>query len=446
MSMVSQIRRALHTMFGQCAAQANEQHCVIQRVRKFDPKSFAETFILAFLQNPNASSAEIASMAATCDVPMSVQAIDKRFTHVAADFFQTVFTLSTKLVVHAEQSLAPILDRFTAVHVIDGSSISLPDSQEKVYKGRGGSHESGKSALKLQTEIDLKTGALECVDITQGCDADVACARQSVLRQKGALRITDLGYFRIAVFIAIANMNAYFLSRIQRTTLVHFAGKSIGNVVDFLCHRNENVIDCWIEIGSQDRLACRLIGWRVPGPQAAERRRKLRLLQKKRGRGEPSQEALKACDWMFLVTNVPEEKLSFKEAIVLYRARWQIELLFKRWKSIGLIATLTGKNDAAIMVRLWARLCASVIQHWLTVFCGWRPDLLISFARVAKSIRIIVSQIAMALSKDGSAALLERILQRFYETVAVSARADKRTKRGTVELLRNPEKLDYILS
>jgi len=181
----------------------------------------------------------------------------------------------------------------------------------------GGSHASGKSALKLQTEIDLRTGALECVDIEQRHAADVACARQSVLRQAGALRITDSGYFSIPVFIAIANMNAWFLSRIQRTTLVHFAGKSIGNVVDFLCNRNENMIDCRIEIGSQDRLACRLIGWRVPGPQAAERRRKLRLSQTKRGRGEPSQVALKACDWMFLVTSVPEKKLSFREAIVL---------------------------------------------------------------------------------------------------------------------------------
>jgi len=98
------------------------------------------------------------------------------------------------------------------------------------------------------------------------------------------------------------------------------------------------------------------------------------------------------------------------------------------------------------MVRMCARLCASVIQHWLTVYCSWRADQLICFARVAKSIRTIVSQIAMALSKAGSVALLERILQRFYETVAVSARADKRTKRGTIELLRNPEKLDYILS
>lgn len=446
MSMVTQICHAFHAMFGQCAQQANKVHCVIKRVRKFDPQSFAQTFILACLRNPDASSAEIASMAASCDVPMSVQAIDKRFTQVAADFFQTMFCLSTKLVIHAEQSLAPILDRFTAVSVIDGSSISLPDSQEKVFKGRGGSHASGKSALKLQTEIDLRSGALECVDIEQGCDADVACARQNVLRQEGTLRITDLGYFSIAVFIAIANAKAYFLSRIQRTTLAHFAGKSIGNVVAFLCQRNENVIDCWIEIGSQDRLRCRLIAWRMPGPQAAERRRKLRLSQKKRGRGEPSQEALKACDWMFLVTNVPEEKLSLKEAIVLYRARWQIELLFKRWKSIGLIATLTGKNDAAIMVRLWARLCASVIQHWLTVLCVWRPDLLISLSRVAKSIKALVPQISLALSKNGSVTLLEHVLKCFYEAAAVSAKANKRTKRGTIELLRNPEKLHYSLS
>ena len=108
---------------------------------------------------------------------------------------------------------------------------------------------------------------------------------------------------------------------------------------------------------------CRLIAWKVPTKVAAERRRKLKLAQKKRGRSAPTKEALAACDWMFLVTNVPPEKLSAKEAIVLYRARWQIELLFKRWKSIGLVDLLNGKNDAMPMVRLWARLCAALIQH-----------------------------------------------------------------------------------
>ena len=444
--MVTQIRHAFHAVFGELADQSNEVHKVIQRVRKFDARSFAMTFILALLENPRASAEEVAGMAVNCGVPISKQAIDKRFTQVAADFFKTLFCLSTKLTVHSDKSLAPILDRFTEVSVIDGSSITLPDSQESSFKGRGGSYGGGKSALKLQTEVDLKSGALTCVAIEQGTDADVACPLQSTVRQEGSLRITDLGYFRIAVFIAIANMKAFFLSRVQRTTSVWVDGINMGSVIDYLCCRNEALVDCWIEIGTQERLACRIVAWKVPDQRAAERRRKLRISQKKRGRGEPSDEALAACDWLYLITNMPIEKITSKECIVLYRARWQIELLFKRWKSIGLIANLTGKNDAAIMVRLWVRLCASLIQHWLSVFCVWRPDLIISLARVAKGIRTIVEQLAMALSKGGSDALLEHVLARFYEKSQFSARADKRKKRGTIELLRNPEMLDYFLS
>ena len=150
---------------------------------------------------------------------------------------------------------------------------------------------------------------------------------------------------------------------------------------------------------------------------------------------------------MLLVTNLPTDKLSIKEAIVLYRARWQIELLFKRWKSIGLVGLLSGKNDATKMVRLWARLCAALIQHWLTVLCGWRSYKSISFARVAKLIPTIVEQLAhwLMLEKESDIAI-NNILQRFYNKTSISARRDNHKKIGTIELLRNPEKLDYLLS
>jgi IS4 transposase len=49
-------------------------------------------------------------------------------------------------------------------------------------------------------------------------------------------------------------------------------------------------------------------------------------------------ERLAWCDWTILATNAPVEKLTPKEATVLYRTRWQGELLFKRWKSQGLAA------------------------------------------------------------------------------------------------------------
>jgi Transposase DDE domain len=403
---------------------------------------------LAFLQTPNANAEQIAAMAASCDVEVSKQAIEKRFTLKFARFLESLFKKATAQVVQSDQALAPILERFAAVNVGDSSSIVLPDSEQLRYPGRGGTNDFGKSAMKLQTEVELRTGRLECVEIEAGKDPDVSCSRQSTKRVAGTLRIADLGYFSIAVFTALSNAGAWFLSRIQRTTTIWIEGKRIGNVIDYLVLQELHVVDCCIEIGTKVRLQCRLIAWKVPSAIADERRRKLNLAQKKRGRPAPNHAALQACDWTFLVTNLPADKLTIQEAVVLYRARWQIELLFKRWKSIGLVGLLDGKNDATKLVRLWARLCAALIQHWLTVLCGWRSGGLISFARIAKLIPSIVEQIAdclsLAIREQNSG--LHRILQRFYNKTSKSARRDKRNKPGTIELLINPEKLDYSLS
>lgn len=262
----------------------------------------------------------------------------------------------------------------------------------------------------------------------------------------GSLRITDLGYFSIDVFRAIAVASCYFLSRMQWTTIISIDEVRQGTVIEFLNSQTSKLVDRWVEIGSQDRLKCRLIAWKVPPEIAANRRRKLYTMAKKRNRKPPSAEALAACDWMFLVTNLPVELLTVKEAIILYRARWQIELLFKRWKSIGLIAELQGRNDAEKMVRLWARLCAALIQHWLIVLCAWRSDQSLSFARVAKMIPKVVEQLAFALNAENCETLIERVLAHFNKKLAKSARRDKRKKPGTIEMLRNPELLDYALS
>lgn len=445
MATIAQISSALKNMFGDCADKANQEHRVIKRKRKFTPCSLAQTFVLALLQKPNASSSEIAAMAAVCDAEVTQQAVEKRFTQQAAGFFQSLFRHSVQQVVQSDQKLAPLLERFTNVVIMDGSSIILPDSQADSFQGRGGSFGFGKSALKLQTDLSLKTGQLHAVDIEHGRDSDMACDRQTVERPAGTLRLSDLGYFSIAVFSAIATAGSYFLSRIQWSTIISVAGFRAGNVIEFLNSQKSNLVDCWVEIGTADRLTCRLIAWRVPPDIAANRRRKLYLAATKRGR-EVTAASLTACDWMFLVTNLPLEKLSVSEAIVLYRARWQIELLFKRWKSVGLVAELHGKNDAEKMVRLWAKLCAALIQHWLTVLSGWRAGGTISFMRIAKMANKIAETIAFAFSDTEIEQDLEKALQRFYKMTSKSARRDKRKKTGTLELLLNPTKLNYSLS
>ena len=42
-----------------------------------------------------------------------------------------------------------------------------------------------------------------------------------------------------------------------------------------------------------------------------------------------SQRALALADWLMLSTNVPEALLTFQEALVVAKLRWQIEWLFR---------------------------------------------------------------------------------------------------------------------
>jgi len=441
MDIVSQVRTALEECFGDSAVEANQHTRAVKRVRKFTPISLAMTFVLGFLNNPRSTAADLAGSAAQADVDVSPQAIEKRFTPELAEFFEKLFRSATKKIVASSETLAPLLERFTKVILIDSSSMTLPESQQERFQGTGGKNGSGKAALKLQTELDLRSGALG-VEIEQGKDPDGASSRQTIAFTPGSLRIADLGYFSIPVFAAIAAAKAFFLSRIQHTTIVWINSERMGNIVAWLNQQAEPMVDCWIEIGAKDRLDCRLIAWKVPPDQVNRRRRRARTEAVRRGR-QVTAATLAACEWTFMITNASEDQLSTKEIIVLYRSRWQIELLFKRWKSIGLIAELSGKNDTVQMVRLWAKLCAALIQHWLTVMVAWNSESSFSFERIAKRVRQIANGLIEALAGYGD---LIQVLERFKKVVSRTCRRDSRSKTGTLELLRNSEKLDYSLS
>ena len=354
-----------------------------------------------------------------------------------------MFRRMTQIAVASQDALAPILGRFSEVILIDSSTVALPDSQAERFRGCGGSHGGGRSALKLQTELDLRSGALRTVQIEEGRDTDGASSRQQAKPASGSLRISDLGYFNLSVFRAIAAAAAYYLSRIQYHTTLYVDGQKADSLINWLKRQGSTVVDRWIELGGDQRLNCRLIAWRLPKETANRRRQKLRKKLRRKSGKQPTLQALAACDWMFLMTNVPCDQLSVKEAIVLYRSRWQIELLFKRWKSLGSIDQMDGRNDYFHMTRLWARLCAVVIQHWLTIAVAWSPLKNLSLCRITKLTRQFAKDIAVVLSTDGDFTLL---LNRLANMAEVSCKRNKRSKPGTFELLRNPTELNYTLT
>jgi hypothetical protein len=442
MGIIAKVGEALQRLFGKNAKMAGQASEVIQRKRKFDEHSLAKTFVLGFLQNPEASDEELAQMAAQCGVEVTPQAIDQRHTPKLVKFLEELFRNATTLVIGSNKALAPILERFTCVTVMDSSTITLPDEMEGQFAGCGGSHGGGAAAMKLQVELDLRSGALSHVEIEAGRSTDNATCRQQARRGAGSLRITDLGYFNVMVFAAMMAADEHFLSRLQFGTGVMLRNGSEVELLSWLAKQSGPFVDQPIRLGKEQKLACRLIAWRVPAEQANRRRRKLRQETiSKRGQ-EPSEERLAWCDWTILVTSVPVERMTPPEAVILYRARWQIELLFKRWKSQDLVAVLSGSTAVRQMVRVWSRLIGALIQHWLIVASVW-GDPTKSLGKACEAIRSFIGRIAAGLHR---LAELKRTLKDLCRVLATTCRRNKRAKPGTFELLNDICLLDFDLT
>lgn len=442
MQIIARVGVAMQRLLGEFAEQAALESGVIIRRRKFTGISLARTFVMGFLKKPGASDEDLAQMAVQCAAAVTPQAIEQRQTPKLVRFLESLFRRGIQVVVGTEKALAPILERFTTVTLLDSSTITLPDSLQKTFPGCGGGRGGGAAGMKLQTELDLRSGALLHVEIETARCPDAATTRQHAPRPTGSLRITDLGYFNVSVFTAMVQAGVYFLSRLQFGTAVRLDEGATVDLLGWLERQVESFVDKPILLGANERLACRLIAWRLPAEQAHRRRQKLRQEIMRKRSQEPSAERLAWCDWTILVTSVPLPLLSPPEAVVLYRARWQVELLFKRWKGQELVALLSGSTDVRQMVRVWARLLAALVQHWLLVASAW-GDPRRSLGKVCEAIRPFVGRLLEALDRSQD---LERVLNDLCNVTAKTCRRDKRAKPGTFELLNNVSLLDFRLT
>jgi len=439
MGIIARVGAALQRLLGEDAEHVAETSGVIVRQRKFTSASLAKTFVLGFLQHPEASDEQLAQMAVHCGTPVTAQAVEQRHTWKLVRFLEGLFRKAVRVVIGADKALAPILERFTNVTLLDSTALTLPDDLAEQFPGCGGGRGGGAAGIKLQTELDLRSGALAHVEVESARSPDGASCRQYTARAAGSLRITDLGYFNVAAFAALVMSKAHFLSRLQFGTAVRRRMGEALKLLSWLAEQDGRWVDQPILLGAKENLPCRLIAWRVPQEQANRRRQKLRHeVLRKRGQ-QPCAERLAWCDWTMLVTSAPLELLTPQEAAVLYRARWQVELLFKRWKTQDRVAALSGSTEVRQMVRVWSRLLAAIVQHWLLVASAW-GDPTKSLSKVCEAVRPFATRLAASL---GGVRELEQALTALCLTVAKTCRRNKRSKAGTFELLNNVGRLEF---
>lgn len=95
--------------------------------------------------------------------------------------------------------------------------------------------------------------------------------------------------------------------------------------------------------------------------QATEAARKRILREASRKGKQPTQRTLDAARFVFLLTSVPVSEADDATIAELYRLRWQVELAFKRWKSLLNLDRLRADDPDLARAYIYAKLIAAVL-------------------------------------------------------------------------------------
>jgi hypothetical protein len=396
------------------------------------------------LLRPAAKNRDYQAMAAKAGVSVTEEGIDHRFTDELVLFLEELLRQVVSRTLAAKAADTPLLKKFSDVRIGDSTILTLPDEFADRFPSCGGSDNTGLAAMKIQVLWSLLTGQLLAWQATSGRASDAKSEMADALPPAGSLSVFDLGYFSLDRFRRAGEGCAYWISRLQHGTKVFDATRKSLDLPTFLRAQGAHgLVDIAVLLGEKERIACRLIAMRVPEEAASRRRRRIREKARDHGR-EPSQEYLDLQGWTIFVTNCDKELLTWKEVIVLYRARWQIELLFKLWKSHNHVAALeSGVSPQRQMAVLYAKLIGVVVQHWILLSAAWN-DVRRSLRKAAAVLRDWIVLLLAVLDDDKR---LCDLLARLRAAITATAHITRRKKRPSLfQLLENPELLDYAVA
>jgi hypothetical protein len=431
MSIIEQVSDAMQDVFGSVAERLARETRFVQRTSKLGGAHFAQTLVFTYLANPDATLEELSQTAAALNVEITPEGLTQRFTAEAATFLQQVLAAAVKQMLTADPLAIPLLERFAGVYLEDSTSIVLPDALSDLWAGCGNATGQGRAALKINLRLDLCTGLLASLTLHDGRAHDIQASAPLSALTGGALYLADLGYFGLDRLQEISQHDAYFFSRLKVSTQVFGADGHRWMDLATQLERQGTHVDLPVTLGETHRLPARLLAVRVPQEVADQRRRKLREEARDKGR-QVSARRLALAAWVICITNAPAELVSLEAGMVLGRVRWQIELLFKLWKSHGHIDESRSTKPWRILCDVYAKLLAMLLQHWVALIDLWGyPDR--SLVKAAKTVAKYALQIATSLwSRERTTETLETISR----CLSTGCRLDRRKKHpNTYQLL-----------
>ena len=368
--------------------------------------AFTLAFTTGLLNTPEGTLAQLAAfLSSACGTPVSPQAIDSRINEAAMACMHCCLEKAFEMVNRPSprELDAGLLKDFAHVYIADSTNFELHPSLRDVFGGSKGA--ASPAAMRIQLFYDYISGHIHVrIGDTKMCDAPTL---QQVVQGDSldlgdrSLFLSDLGYFKIATFKDIHSKGHAFVTklafgvallteqgdRLDLRKLLSTAPASFEMRVVF------------------DGVMFRLTGQKLPDHIVNQRLRKAaRSAERKRGT-QISDAYRLFLQYALFLTNLADA-FTPSQLFEIYRVRWQIELIFKTWKSILKIHKIRSARLPRTMCQVYGKL---IIAALTTQFSGsiaaltpTRPAVVISYHRIMQHLQTVALQLSAAIWANGA--------------------------------------------
>lgn len=317
----------------------------LHRKRKATPMRFVHAIVLGLAAEGQRTLAGLRRFFTTiCQISITSAAFQKRFTDAAANMMEELFERLLEKAVNLElNSLPPRYRRFRDIIAVDSTVFSLGDKLAKHF--RGFKSKGTKAMARITTTMSLLSHQVRDLRITGGRTSETRGFK--ITRSlAGQLVVMDLGFFSFQRFRALRRVRAFFISRL----------KNAVNPVVLAVHLGRTNV--------KDACGRKFLSLRFKG-QFVD-------LDVLFGEGRQAFEARVVGVWNrstkeyhWYVTNVSPEVFGPADVAEVYRLRWQVELLYKEWKSLFRLDELPSGKKATVRCLIFASLIAHLLGRML---------------------------------------------------------------------------------
>ena len=276
---------------------------------------------------------------------------------------------------------------FRHIVIQDGTAFAIHDALREVFPGRFRTVKP--AAVELHTTMDLLCDAPTTVVLTPDTTNEQAFLPEPAAL-RGSLLLADRGYLDLHYMRRVQDAGGFFLIRAKTgmNPQVVEAFREDGTRLRSL--RNKPLKTIHAKLPKRQRVEL-VVTWQVEASTL-----RLRLLISWNRRTQ---------EFCYLLTNLPAKRYHLDMLYRAYKWRWQVELLFKEWKSYANLHAFDTENAAIVEGLIWTAIAAAALKRFLAHMTQLLVAVPMSTRKVTMCALHILGDIVRALTRGDIAGL-----------------------------------------